>query len=73
MRGYDYMHEGLIEAPSAVPGKRYDVLRTNQKLQGITQGWLATKLVIKTDSGNARAFVQEDGSVAYLDRNTVLR
>ena len=73
MRSYDYMHSGLVEGPSCTPGRRYDVLRTQQKLQGLTDGWLATKLVVKTENGDARAFVLEDGSVAYFDRNTVLR
>lgn len=73
MRGYDYMHEGLTDGPDATPGRRYDVLRTSAKLQGNNTGWLATKTTIKTDNGNARLFVLEDGSTAYFDRNTVLR
>jgi len=68
-----YLHSGLSDGPGATPGVRYGVLRTTVALDGNVDGWLATKLVVKTDSGKARMFVLEDGSVAYFDSNTVLR
>lgn len=71
MRNYDYMHEGLTDGDSAVPGKVYTVLRTRQKLGGLTDGWMATKQVDK--ASRSRLFVREGGSVAHFGRDDVLR
>mgnify|MGYP005611345495 CR=1 FL=1 len=68
-----YLHAGLVNGLGATPGVRYSVLVTNVKLEGNVDGWLATKQVAKFDGGNARLFVQEDGSVAYFAADTVLR
>ena len=71
MRTYDYMHEGLCDGLTATPGKVYTVLRTKQKLEGLVDGWMATKMVDK--STGSRLFVREGGSVAHFGRDDVIR
>lgn len=73
MRNYDYMHEGMTDGPGCVPGRLYTVLRTTKKIEGLVDGWMATKMIQKTNEGDARLFVREGGSVAYFTRNDILR
>lgn len=71
MRSYDYLHQGLCDGNTATPGRVYDVLRTKQKLDGLTDGWMATKKIDK--ASGTRMFVREGGSVAHFGRDDVLR
>lgn len=71
MRTYDYLHSGLTAGDAGTPGNVYSVMRTQQKINGMVDGWIASKQ--KAEDGSRMYVRQGSGSVAYFGRNDMLK
>lgn len=74
MRTYDYLHSGIVVGNEGVPGVKYDITITRQKLKGLVDGWRATKLFTTDEEGNKfQLYVRDSGEAAYFGRDDMLK
>jgi hypothetical protein len=74
MRNYDYLHSGIVPGDEGIPGVKYDVTATKQKLKGFVDNWRATKQTIENEDGvSFRLYVRDSGESAYFSRDDMLK